>query len=363
MVAIILLLMIVGLVVLSAYSPQGEAQPAPFFTPVVRVQLQWYLLGLALFFFVAYLDYNKLREWTWLLYLLILIALAGLFFTESVQRVHRWYRLPFLKVSLQPSEPAKLVVVIALSWFLERERTASYSLKTVFKALCIVALPFALIFKQPDLGTSLILCPITLAMFYLGDVHPPFVRAMTGFSLLGLALIGSLFLGLISKEQIRPYAIHFLKEYQFDRLDPRSHQQQAAATAIAMGGINGVGWRQSHYAAAGFLPTPYTDSVFPAFGEEFGLLGLLLLLGLFYALIYRCYRIALFAKDPFGRLLAAGISTYLAVHLLINVGMMSGFLPITGVPLILITYGGSSVLVTLIALGILQSIYTRRFMF
>ena len=111
------------------------------------------------------------------------------------------------------------------------------------------------------------------------------------------------------------------------------------------------------------MPAPYTDSVFPAFGEEFGFIGLLLLLALFYALIYFSFQVAAVAKDHFGRLLAAGVAVYLTMHILLNIGMMSGFLPITGVPLILVTYGGSSTLSTMTALGILQSIYSRRFMF
>src|SRR5205085_9411689 len=151
--------------------------------------------------------------------------------------------------------------------------------------------------------------------------------------------------------------------YQFDRLDPATHHQKAAATAIAIGGITGVGWRNSEYTGRGWLPAPYTDSVFPAFGEEFGFLGMLLSVVLYYALIYFSFKLTALAKDPFGRLLSAGVAVYLAMHIIVNIGMMCGFLPITGVPLVLVTYGGSSVLATMMALGLLQSIYSRRFMF
>lgn len=363
MIAIIVALMAAGLLVISSYSSLSSAEETPLLTPIVRVQLRWYCLGFALFFIIACCDYNKLREWTWPFYLFSLLSLLGLFFTPAVQGVHRWYKLPLIGISLQPSEYAKLVVIFALAWFLEREKQNVYHPFTALKALAIVAPPFLLILKQPDLGTSLVLFPITLVIFYVSDLHPPTIRLMTFISCVGLCFIALLFLGIIKSETIRPYATLVLKEYQFDRLDPNSHQQQAAATAIAVGGISGVGWRQSTFTSRGWLPTPYTDSVFPAFGEEFGLIGLLVLLALFYALIYRAYRVSLLAKDSFGRLLAAGVSTYLAVHILINVGMMCGFLPITGVPLILITYGGSSVLATMMALGLLQSIYIRRFMF
>jgi rod shape determining protein RodA len=154
-----------------------------------------------------------------------------------------------------------------------------------------------------------------------------------------------------------------MKEYQFERLNPNTYHQKSAMTAIAVGGLTGVGFRNSEYAKGGSLPAPYTDSVFPAFGEEFGFFGLLGLLLLFYSLIYCSFQVTAVAKDPFGRLLAAGIAVFLAVHVLVNIGMMCGLLPITGVPLVLMSYGGSSIVSTMIALGILQSIYTRRFMF
>jgi rod shape determining protein RodA len=220
-----------------------------------------------------------------------------------------------------------------------------------------------LILKQPDLGTACVLYPVTLVMFYFGDLHPFVVRSMTwcGAMILGLVLV--IFLGVVSHNDIKPYVTPFLKEYQFDRLDPNTHHQKAAISAIAMGGVKGTGWRKSEFTALGWLPAAYTDSVFPAFGEEFGLIGMLFLMALFYALIYFGFQVTVVAKDHFGRLLSAGITVYLAMHIIVNIGMMCGVLPITGVPLVLVTYGGSSIFVTMAALGVLQSIYSRRFMF
>jgi rod shape determining protein RodA len=357
---IILGLMVISLLVISAFSldPSLDFTDEKFITPLVRVQIQWFILGSGLYLFFAGFDYNKLREWTWILYGLMILSLIGLFFTDSIQRVHRWYRVPLINASFQPSEYAKLVVVIALSWFLERRRSVSTSWNTAFYGSLIVAVPFFLILKQPDLGTALVLLPITLVMFYFGDLRPSIIKTMTICGGLAVSLVALIFLGIIPHESLRPY-----KDYQFDRLDPATHHQKAAATAIALGGLTGTGWRKSAFTGRGWLPAPYTDSVFPAFGEEFGFLGLLLLLVLYYALIYFSFQVTAVAKDPFGRLLSAGITVYLAMHILVNIGMMCGFLPITGVPLILVTYGGSSTLATMTALGILQSIYSRRFMF
>ncbi|MBJ7450438.1 MAG: FtsW/RodA/SpoVE family cell cycle protein, partial [Parachlamydiales bacterium] len=213
------------------------------------------------------------------------------------------------------------------------------------------------------LGTSLVLFPITLVMFYFGNVHRGIVRLMTIAGIALLAVVLLFFMGIISHEKMRPYATTVMKEYQYERLNPATHHQKAALTAIACGGLTGSGFRQSEFTGRGWLPAAYTDSVFPAFGEEFGFLGLLLMMVLFYSLIYFSFQVTAVAKDHFGRMLSAGITVYLAMHIIINIGMMCGFLPITGVPLILVTYGGSSVLATMGALGILQSIYSRRFMF
>lgn len=178
---ILFALMTISLLIISDYSVEYHVDGGDegFFTPMVNHQLQWFCLGSVVFVFVAAFDYNKLREWTWAFYALMLLALIGLFFTDPIQRVHRWYRLPFLHVSIQPSECAKLIVVITLSWFLERRRQQMRDWSTVFYGLTIVGIPFLLILKQPDLGTALVLFPIALVMFYFGGLHPLVVKGMT----------------------------------------------------------------------------------------------------------------------------------------------------------------------------------------
>lgn len=362
---VILALMVISLMVIASfsgsYSPDGVEET--IFTPVVKNQLRWFVIGWGIFFFFAAFDYSQLREWTWFLYGATLLLLVGLFFTGSIVGVNRWYRIPILNFSAQPSELAKLVVVITLSWFLERRQQLSHRWSTVFGAAVIVGIPFLLILKQPDLGTAMILFPMTLVMLYFGGLRPSVVRVMTVCGAGLLLLVALIFLGVLPHETLRPYATKVLKNYQFDRLDPNTHHQKAAATAIAIGGLTGTGWRKGEYTIHGWLPAAYTDSVFPAFGEEFGFIGLFVLLLLLYSLIYFSFQVAAVAKDDFGKLLAAGVAVYLAMHVLLNVGMMCGLMPITGVPLILVSYGGSSTLLTMAALGILQSIYSRRFMF
>lgn len=363
---VILALMTISLLVISATDPAysfGFIPDVGFFTPKVKKQIQNFVAGSLVFLLFAGFDYNKLREWAPFLYIAMLMALLGLFFTNAIQNVNRWYRIPFIGISIQPSEYAKLILVISLSWFLERHRAHASSLKVAFLGSAITGIPFLLILKQPDLGTALVLCPITFVMFYLGHLHKGFLRCMAVCGMISLIFILLIFSGILSYEKMRPYATKFLREYQYERLDPNNHHQRSALIAIGVGGWLGKGWRDSGFTGRGWLPYAYTDSVFAAFGEEFGFIGLLLLLILFYILIYFGFQVTTVAKDYFGRMLASGVTVYLAMHVVVNIGMMCGFLPITGVPLILISYGGSSVSATMAALGIMQSIYSRRFMF
>ncbi|MDF2576670.1 MAG: rodA [Chlamydiales bacterium] len=362
---LILALMCISVLVISSNTTSSylEASSETFFTPAVIKQCKFFGVGWVVFLFFASIDYNKLRDWAWILYTIALIALIGLFFTPAIKDVHRWYKLPFTDFSIQPSDLSKLIVIITLSWFLEKHRSNIYQVSTTLIAGLIIFIPFLLILKQPDLGTALIFYPVTLAMFYFGEANRTILRILNLIAVVGLSLILLIFLDIVPYETIKPYATLVLKEYQFKRLNPHTYHQQHAVIAIAIGGITGSGWNKGEYTARGWLPEPYTDSVFPAFGEEFGLLGLSFLLALFYTLIYCSFQVIAATPDYFARLVAAGITVYLATHIIVNIGMMSGLLPITGFPLILISYGGSSVVSTMAALGVLQSIYSRRFMF
>lgn len=361
---ILLGLMIISLLVISATTCDSlDAIDVSFFTPLVISQMKWYALGSGVYVFFAGFDYRQLRKWSVFLYLLTIAMLVGLFFVDPIQNVQRWYRIPFVGFAFQPSEYAKLFVVIAVSTFLERKTQEILQRKTTWQAMSLIAIPFLLIVKQPDLGTALVLFPIGLVLFYFGGIHRKVLMVMSACALVAIMFVSSLFLGWLSHEELRPYVTRVLKEYQYERLNPHTYHQKASQTAIALGGVWGSGWRNSEFTGRHWLPAAHTDSVFAAYGEEFGLFGIAVLLLLFFGLIYYSFQVTAVAKDRFGRLLSAGITVYLSMHMIVNMGMMSGFLPITGVPLVLITYGGSSILSTMMALGIIQSVYSRRFMF
>jgi rod shape determining protein RodA len=361
---IVLVLMLISILVISATTGDPtDFSEESFFTPVAKSQARWFAIGWGVYFFFAGLDYRKLKEWTWFFYFGMLVMLIGLFFVPTIQNVHRWYRIPGVSFAFQPSEYAKLIVVMTLSLYLENKGREAYRKSATVKSMLIVFIPFLLILKQPDLGTALVLYPIALVMFYFGGIKKRVVQVMSLMALGGLVFVSMMFLGLIDHEAFRPYATKLIKEYQYERLNPHTYHQEASQTAIALGGVKGSGWRKSEFTGHRWLPAAHTDSVFAAFSEEFGLIGIFFLMLFFFGLLYFSFQVTAVANDRFGRLLSAGITTYLAMHMVVNMGMMCGFLPITGVPLMLITYGGSSVLSTMTALGILQSIYSRRFMF
>lgn len=361
---ILLALMGISILIISATTGEmGEFSDESWLTPLAKAQIRWFVIGSFFYLFFAGFDYRYLKKWTWLLYAGMLIMLVGLFFVPAIQNVHRWYRIPGINFAFQPSEYAKLIVVMTLSLFLENKGLEMRRKRATLKAIGIVLLPLLLILKQPDLGTALVLYPISLVMFYFGGLNRKLIVGMSSLALSGLAFVSLMFLGVLPHDKLKPIVTKVIKEYQYERLNPNTYHQKASQTAIALGGMTGSGWRKSEFTGRQWLPAAHTDSVFAAFGEEFGVLGVMVLLSLFFGLIYFSFQITALAKDRFGRLLSAGITTYLAMHMIVSMGMMCGFLPITGVPLMMITYGGSSVLSTMTALGILQSIYSRRFMF
>ena len=360
---ILIILFLMGISLLVISSMTAESTSDIFFTRYVKNQIQWFVLGWAVFLFFAGFDYRKFYQWTWGLYLLMILLLMGLYFASPIQSVHRWYRVPFIGMNIQPSEHAKLIVVFTLGWFLEKQKSQMNKSSASLILIVIVAIPFFLILKQPDLGTALVLFPITLAMCYFGGANNKFVMTMAILGLVTVIFVGLIFSKVLSHEKMKPLFTKVLKEYQYQRFDPDTYHQKASQSAIAIGGVSGSGWRKSEFSSQKWLPAAHTDSVFASFGEEFGFIGLIFLLGIFYLLIHISFQVVSKAKDYYGRLLASGLAVYLAMHIIVNIAMMCGFLPISGVPLILISYGGNSVLTTMASLGILQSIYSRRFMF
>jgi rod shape determining protein RodA len=308
---------------------------------------------------VVLIDYRAWKRWSRLTYLGTLLLLSGvLIFGDAVFGSQRWVRLGPL--SLQPSELAKITLVLVLAKLFEKEENAQ-SLRGVTQAAVLTLIPMALIVIQPDLGTAVIFVGLFFAMWYVGNAR---LRSLLIAALLLVAVAGGIILasmqGWISV--IKPYQLKrilvFLNPYA-DR-DGAGWNVIQSIIAIGSGGFFGKGIRGGTQSSLHFLPANHTDFVFSVIAEEFGFLGSLFVLALFVLLIWRGLRVAAVAKDTYGTLLAAGATSIFFFHLIINVGMALGMMPVTGLPLPFITAGGSTMITSLIAVAIILNVGLRR---
>jgi rod shape determining protein RodA len=316
-------------------------------------------VGLALMFAVAKIDYSRFREIRVGIYsLMIGSILLVLLFGAAARGSRRWIELPYFR--FQPSELAKLLLIVALAAFvIERNRRGTPTSQTI-RVLALGLAPAALVFLQPDLGTGIVLVVITLAVLFIAGVRWTHFAAFGAVAAITatLALAVAPAVGLPSP----------LRGYQQDRLtaflhpsnDPSdaSYQVNQSVTAIGSGEKTGRG-DYSTQTELLFLPERHTDFVFAVIGERFGFMGAALVLSLYALLIWRMLRILTLSKNFYGTLIAGGIAAMLMFQILVNVGMTLGVMPVTGITLPLMSYGGSSVIATFLAIGLLQSIHVQ----
>jgi len=320
---------------------------------VVYRQLAWFALGMLALLVVASIDYKRLVRFAPFFYLLGLAGLVSVFVMgRTVSGARRWIVLG--SVSVQPSELFKLAFVLMAVWVLTSRWAQPISRFTLILVLPVAAIPFVLIMKQPDLGTALLLFPVLLALLVGAGIR--------------LRLLGALFLGALST---LPVAWFLMKEYQRERilvyLDPfrdplgSAYNVIQAKIAIGSGQLLGKGIAGATQSRLAFLPERHTDFIFAVFAEMWGFVGCLVLLACYAVLLLRGFDIAASTREPVGRLVALGATSMLGTQVLINVGMVTGLLPVVGVPLPLMSYGGTSVLCSLMGLGLLVSVRMRQF--
>jgi rod shape determining protein RodA len=316
------------------------------------------VLGLVGMYLLARIDYSRFRELRVGIYTFLCVSVSLVFvFGFAARGSRRSFDLPFF--SFQPSELGKLLLVLALAGFvIDGARRGSARQRTV-RYLCLGFAPAALVFLQPDLGTSLVYGAITLAVMYVGGVR------WTHFAVIGAALAALVALVLVVAPAV---GTPILKEYQQQRLTSFTHpsedpsdagyQQNQAKIAIGSGEKTGRGDRATQ-TRLDFVPERHTDFIFAVIGERYGFVGAAFVLSLYALLIWRALRIVTLSKNSYGTLVAGGIAAMLLFQVFVNVGMNLGIMPITGIPLPLLSYGGSSVLATLLAVGVLQSIHMQ----
>ncbi len=326
-------------------------------------QIIWALLGLTLMTAVIFIDYQDWPNYTRTLYLInIIMLLVVIFLGKTALGAQRWIAIgPFV---LQPSEFAKVIIIVAFADFLAKREGRLRNLRELLPAFVFIGVPMLLIMVQPDLGTSLVFVAIMLGMLFMAGANPKLLGGLIGSG--GLILFGWLYAYFKYPDKVwMP-----LQDYQINRLtiflDPYSdplgngYHIIQSQIAIGSGGLYGKGLFNGSQNQLNFLPEQHTDFIFSVVGEELGFVGTVLLLLLFFIVIYRGVYIATQAKDTYGTLLATGVVSMMTFHVLVNVGMTIGIMPVTGLPLPLFSYGGSSMLANMIAMGILQNIYIRR---
>jgi rod shape determining protein RodA len=316
------------------------------------------LAGICLMFAVCRLDYSRLREvrvtvYTVMIGSILLVLLLG----TAVRGSHRWIELPYFR--FQPSELAKVLLVVTLAAIAYERARRPPRLGQTLALLALGLAPAALVFLQPDLGTGIVLVAVTLAVLFVAGVPWQHFAAIgaAGALLAGGAFLAGPVVG-----------VDVLQGYQEDRLtaflhpsdDPAdaSYQVNQSVIAVGSGAETGRG-NEATQSELLFLPERHTDFIFAVIGERFGFLGAAFVIALYAMLLWRGLRTMALATSFYGTLIVGGIVAMLAFQLLVNVGMNLGIMPVTGIPLPLVSYGGSSVLATFLAVGLLQSIHVQ----
>ena len=298
------------------------------------------------------LDYHVLKQVALPLYVITLILLLGvMFFGHSTMGAQRWIRLG--PVIFQPSEFSKVFIIVCLAAFLDKQAGSLEHWKEYLPAGLFLLAPFVLVLRQPDLGTALVFGAIGFSMFWVCGFKTRWIAWMTGVLIC-----------------LSPLIWHFLHEYQRNRirvflnpeLDPFGAGYHVIQSKIAIGSglLLGKGWMQGTQSQLNFLPENHTDFIFAVAGEEFGFIGVVVILLLYLILIWRGLTIALNAEDRFGMLLATGITGMYLFHVLVNIGMTAGIMPVTGVPLPFLSYGVSSLTTNMLLAGLLLNINLRK---
>ncbi|HUI75042.1 MAG TPA: rod shape-determining protein RodA [Candidatus Acidoferrum sp.] len=316
-------------------------------------QMKWLVVGFVLMFIVSRIDYHLILDQALVFYIIGIAALVAVLFVGHTRfGAKRW--IPLMGQFLQVSELVKLIIIIVLARFFAEVRSDELSLPDLIKAGLIVGLPLGLILMQPDLGTALVLIPLLVVGAFLAGLQWKHAAAIT--------LIGLLML---------PVGWHVLKPYQKERVTSFLHPEDDAKgsgyqvlqskIAVGSGGFWGKGFGNGSQNQLGYIPVRYSDFIMSAWAEEQGFKGVLLALGLYMALLLRLVQNAQRAKDRAGMFLVMGVAAALGFHVLVNVAMVIGAMPVTGIPLPLMSYGGSATLFVFLAIGLVMNVRLRRF--
>ncbi len=376
-------LMLLGTAFVFSATRAGEGlSPVQFFDQMWFRQIVWYAVGLGAAAALCLVDYQTLGRWAYVFYwamilLLLLVLIPGI--GSMRYNARRWFDLHIFM--FQPSEFAKLAFIMAQASFLSRPVEELKQPLNFWKAIGMILLPFVLIMKEPDLGSALVLLPVGLAMMFVAGTPKKYLYRLVGcVGVFGaLFLVDVLFAPQNWQIKLEPYQrqrllVYFGRDFapanatepekkEARRLQfEKSYQSRQALISVGSGGLTGKGWHKGDQTALGFLPpgAAHNDFIFSVIAEEEGFVGSLVVLTLYAVVLFTGIRTAGQARDRLGKIMAVGVVTLLFSHVFINIGMNIRIVPVTGIPLPLLSYGGSSVLVSLIAMGLLQNVHIYR---
>ena len=321
-------------------------------------QIYWIIAGVGMMFLMSLVNYQALLDQIHWFYIASVASLVGvLIFGTKALGAKRWIKMPGGN-HFQPSEWVKLILILAVAKFFAEMRQRELSWSDFFKVGAIVGIPMLLVLKQPDLGTALTYIPIAAMGMFLGGLQWRQGLAVCLVAVIGISVV--LYVPAISHHVLKGYQKQRLASYHDPDSDPQGagYQFKQSMIAVGSGGIWGGKGSQTH---GNFLPVPQTDFIFAAFSEEHGFVGALGVLLLYFIVLMRLTQNAQTAPDRAGTFVVMGVVAVLSFHILVNVGMVVGFMPVTGIPLPLMSYGGSSVLFMFLALGMVMNVRMRRF--
>ncbi len=357
---ITLLLIVVGLLAISTAVELNKPNSTGIL--LLQKQLVSVVLGILLIFIIQFFDYHIFEHLFEVIYIATVSVLGIiLLIGYTVAGTKGWINLG--PVNFQPSELAKIMLILVLAAVIDSNREQLNYLSGFFKPIIYILIPFSLVILQNDLGTALVLIAILIGMMYVGGANTKFMAIIFGGGFLSLLL-------LIVSHFLLGTPLLFFKDYQLNRLivfinpsiDPNGIGYNLIQSKIALGSgqLMGKGLFSGTQNQLRFLPEKHTDFIFSVIGEEFGYIGVLVVIVLYLILLWQIYNVANKARDNYGRLVAVGIGTMFFFHVLENIGMTMGMMPITGLPLPFISYGGSSMITSLVAIGLVINVNIRR---
>jgi rod shape determining protein RodA len=347
-------LLLCGVSVVEIYSATLHTKFSGFHTK----QMLWIAGGLVVMFILSRIDYHRLLDWVPWAYGVFLVAVTAVLIPGIGHKAlggRRWIKLgPML---FQPSEWMKLILILMVARYFANLGARRLTWQDILKAFAMVGVPMLLVLKEPDLGTALTYSPVLIAGLFLGGIN---LRQAAIIGTVALVVIGGAW---SSGKLLKPYQKARLTSFINPENDPKGSGYQVLQSKIAVGsgGIWGKGTAKGTQTQGYFLPIPYTDFIFAAFSEEHGFVGALFVLLLYFFVLMRLIQNAQTAADLPGSLIIMGVVAVLTFQIAVNVGMVIGFMPVTGIPLPLMSYGGSSVLFTFLALGVAMNVRMRRF--